>query len=100
LRFTFQDGVLLRTVLQLRTAKTTPRKLWEALDRLKRELPDELPLSGIRIAAERDAIVVKTGPSRWDAVTGQMLLDFEVATVGGDVVLFDATPERKSSATA
>jgi DNA-binding transcriptional MerR regulator len=100
LRFTFQDVVLLRTALQLRTAKTTPRKLREALARLKRDLPDELPLSGIRIAAEGDAIVVKTGPSRWDAVTGQMLLDFEVAKVGGDVVLFDATPERKSTAAA
>src|SRR6478609_9179698 len=86
--------------LQLRTAKTTPRKLREALARLKRELPDELPLSGIRVAAEGDEIVVKTGPSRWDAVTGQMLLDFEVAEVAGDVVLFDATPERKSTAAA
>lgn len=100
LRFTFQDVVLLRTALQLRTAKTTPRKLREALIRLKRELPDELPLSGIRIAAEGDAIVVKTGPSRYDAVTGQMLLDFEVAEVGGDVVLLDSAPERRSVAAA
>jgi hypothetical protein len=29
-----------------------------------------------------------------------MLLDFEVAKVGGDVVLFDATPERKNTAFA
>jgi tetratricopeptide (TPR) repeat protein len=100
LRFTFQDVVLLRTALQLRTAKTTPRKLREALARLKRQLPDELPLSGIRVAAEGDAIVVKTGPSRWDAITGQMLLDFEVAEVRGDVVLLDASPERKSVAAA
>jgi tetratricopeptide (TPR) repeat protein len=98
LRFSFQDVVLLRTALQLRTANTTPRKLRAALARLKRELPDELPLSGIRVAAEGDAIVVKTGPSRWDAVTGQMLLDFEVAEVAGDVVLLDSTPERKSIA--
>lgn len=100
LRFTFQDVVLLRTALQLRTAKTTPRKLRDALARLKRELPDELPLSGIRVAAEGDAIVVKTGPSRWDAVTGQMFLDFENAEIGGDVVLLDASPERKSTAAA
>ncbi|SAK86723.1 TPR repeat-containing protein [Caballeronia glebae] len=100
LRFSFQDVVLLRTALQLRTTKATPRKLREALARLKRDLPDELPLSGIRIAAEGDAIVVKTGPTRWDAVTGQMLLDFEVAEVAGDVVLLDATPAHKGLATA
>ena len=50
---------------------------------LKRELPEELPLSGIRVAAEGHSIVVKTGPSRWDAITGQMLLDFEVAELAG-----------------
>jgi tetratricopeptide (TPR) repeat protein len=100
LRFTFQDVVLLRTALQLRKAKTTPRKLREALARLKRDLPDELPLSGIRVAAEGNTIVVRMGPSRWDAVTGQMLLDFEVAEVGGDVILLDASPERTSIAAA
>lgn len=98
LRFSFQDVVLLRTALQLRTSNASPRKLREALARLRRELPDELPLSGIRVAAEGNDIVVKTGASRWDAVSGQMLLDFEVAEVAGDVVLLEATPERKSVA--
>lgn len=100
LRFTFQDVVLLRTALQLRTSKTSPRKLRDALARLKRDLPSELPLSGIRVAAVGEEIVVKSGPTRWDAVTGQMLLDFEVAEVGGDVVLLDATQERKGAAAA
>ncbi|KXV03252.1 hypothetical protein CR51_18920 [Caballeronia megalochromosomata] len=100
MRFSFQDVVMLRTALQLRSSRTSPRKIREALARLKRELPDTLPLSGIRVAAEGDSIVVKTGPSRWDAVTGQMLLDFEVAEVKGDVVVFDSTPERKSAAAA
>jgi tetratricopeptide (TPR) repeat protein len=100
LRFSFQDVVLLRTALQLRAAKMSPRKLREALTRLRRELPDALPLSGIRVAAEGDSIVVKTGPSRWDAVTGQMLLDFEVAEVAGNVVLLDAVPDRKDAAAA
>jgi tetratricopeptide (TPR) repeat protein len=100
LRFSFQDVVMLRTALQLRSAKTSPRKIREALARLKRDLPDELPLTGIRIVAEGDSIVVKTGPSRWNAMTGQMLFDFEVAEVKGDVVMLDATPERKSAAAA
>jgi tetratricopeptide (TPR) repeat protein len=97
-RFTFQDVVLLRTALQLRSAKIPPRKIVHALARLKAELPDELPLSGIRVTAVGNAIAVKTGPSQWDAITGQLLLDFEVAEIKGDVVFLDATPGQKNAA--
>jgi len=98
LRFSFQDVVLLRTALRLREADVAPRKISQALSRLKSDLPDELPLSGLRVTAEGGSVVVKTGPSQWDAVTGQLLLDFELAEVKGNVVLLDAAPERKSAA--
>lgn len=94
LRFTFQDVVLLRTALQLRSAKIPPRKIANALLRLKAELPDKLPLSGIRVTAVGNTIAVKTGPSRWDAITGQLLLDFEVADIKGDVVVLDPAPRQ------
>lgn len=71
--------MLLRTAIQLRSSKASSRKLRDALARLKRELPKELPLSGIRVAADGNSIVVKAKQSRWDAVTGQMLFDFELA---------------------
>jgi DNA-binding transcriptional MerR regulator len=48
LRFTFQDVVLLRTAFQLQSSKIPSRKILRALGKLKAELPDELPLSGIR----------------------------------------------------
>jgi tetratricopeptide (TPR) repeat protein len=98
LQFTFQDVVLLRTALQLRAAKIPPRKIVHALLRLKAELPDELPLSGIRVTAVGDTIAVKTGPSQWDANTGQFLLDIEVAEIRGDVVFLDTTPGQKDAA--
>ena len=100
LRFSFQDVVLLRAALRLREAGVSPRKIGRALSRLKSELPDELPLSGLRVTAEGGSVVVKTGPSQWDAVTGQLLLDFELAEVKGNVVLLDAAPERKSATAA
>jgi tetratricopeptide (TPR) repeat protein len=97
LRFTFQDVVLLRTAFQLQSSKIPSRKILRALGKLKGELPDELPLSGIRITAVGDSIAVKTGEDQWDATSGQHLLDFEVAPVKGDVAFLDATPRTLNS---
>lgn len=91
-RFTFQDVVLLRTALRLRAAHIPPRKVTQALSKLRDELPDELPLSGIRVSAVGNDVAVRTGPSQWDAITGQLLLDFEVAEIKGDVVFLDTAP--------
>lgn len=98
LRFTFRDVVVLRTAFQLQSAKISSRKILNALSRLQAELPEELPLSGIRVTAVGNTVAVKTGPSQWDANTGQLLLDFEVAEIKGDVVFLDATPRQKDAA--
>jgi tetratricopeptide (TPR) repeat protein len=98
LRFTFQDVVLLRTAFHLQSAKISSRKIVHALSRLRSELPDQLPLSGIRVTAVGNTIAVKTGPSQWDANTGQLLLDFEVAEIKGDVVFLDSAPGQKDAA--
>jgi tetratricopeptide (TPR) repeat protein len=97
-RFTFQDVVLVRTALQLRAARIPPRKIILALSQLRTALPDELPLTGIRVSAVGSDVVVKTGPSQWDAITGQLLLDFEVAQVKGDVVFLETAPSGKKAA--
>ena len=98
LRFTFRDVVVLRTAFQLQSAKISSRKIIHALSRLQAELPDELPLSGIRVTAVGNTVAVKTGPSQWDANTGQLLLDFEVAEIKGDVVFLDTRPRQKDAA--
>jgi tetratricopeptide (TPR) repeat protein len=97
LRFTFQDVVVLRTAFQLQSAKIASRKILRALAKLKAELPEELPLSGIRITAVGDSVAVKTGLEQWDAVSGQHLLDFEVAPIKGDVTFLDSTPRNLKS---
>ncbi|WP_370469751.1 tetratricopeptide repeat protein [Caballeronia sp. SBC2] len=97
LRFTFQDVVLLRTAFQLQSSKIPSRKILHALGKLKADLPEELPLSGIRITAVGDTIAVKTGEDQWDATSGQHLLDFEVAPVKGDVAFLDTTPRNLKS---
>jgi tetratricopeptide (TPR) repeat protein len=97
LRFTFRDVVVLRTAFQLQSANISSRKILAALARLKAELPDELPLSGIRVTAVGNTVAVKTGPSQWDANTGQLLLDFEIAEIKGDVVFLETSPEQKDA---
>jgi hypothetical protein len=76
-RFTFQDVVLLRTAHRLRTAQVPSRKLLRALARLKGELPPQLPLSGVRLSAVDRGVVVHEGPLRWEAESGQLLLELD-----------------------
>jgi tetratricopeptide (TPR) repeat protein len=92
LRFSFQDVVVLRTAFQLQSAKIASRKILRAIARLKADLPEELPLSGIRITAVGDSVAVRTGAEQWDAASGQHLFDFEVAPVRGDVAFLDSSP--------
>ncbi len=87
-RFTFQDVVLLRTAVELQAANIPPRKILSALKKLRATLPDELPLSGLRISAVGNAVTVRNGRSQWHADTGQMVMDFEVAPDRGTVALF------------
>ena len=99
-RFSFQDVVLLRTAYQLRQAKIAPRKLLRSLRLLRSRLPQELPMSGLRIRAVGTDVAVKDGDAQWEAQSGQMLLDLEVMGVGGNAVAFLQHPAAASTPTS
>jgi tetratricopeptide (TPR) repeat protein len=80
-RFSFQDVVLLRTAAGLRAASIAPARVKRALARLKRQLPEGRPLSGVAIAAEGNRIIVRDGGARWNPESGQVLFDFRVAEI-------------------
>lgn len=86
-RFTFQDVVLLRTAYSLQRADIAPRKIIRSLRQLKATLPDELPLTGLRITAVGNEIAVRSGDTQWHVESGQLLLDFEVKPARGNVTL-------------
>jgi tetratricopeptide (TPR) repeat protein len=86
-QFSFQDVVLLRTAHRLQAAKIPPRRIVKALASLREQLPEQLPLSGLRISAVGNDVAVQEGGVQWDAESKQMLLDFEVAPAGGTVAL-------------
>lgn len=91
-RFSFRDVVLLRTAHQLQRADIPTRKIVRALQRLKATLPAELPLSGLRITAVGSTIAVSERGSRWEAESGQLLMDFEVAATRGAVAFVEREP--------
>jgi tetratricopeptide (TPR) repeat protein len=88
LRFTFQDLMLLRTAHALQASGIPPRRILRSLARLKANLPRELPLTGLRITAIGADVAVRDREGRWQADSGQLLMDFDVAPSGGGEVAF------------
>jgi tetratricopeptide (TPR) repeat protein len=84
-RFTFQDVVLLRTAHHLKAAKIPSRRLLNSLKQLKANLPAEIPLTGLRIRAMGNDVAVRNADAQWEADSGQLLMDFEVAASKGTV---------------
>jgi tetratricopeptide (TPR) repeat protein len=78
-RFSFQDLIVLRTAQALAEANVSRRRITKSLRELRRHLPDSMPMSGLSIGAVADRVVVREGGSRWQAESGQYLLEF-----GGD----------------
>jgi len=94
-RFSFQDVMLLRTAHSLRAARITPKRIMHALEKLRAALPPDVPLTGLRIIAVGSEVTVHDRAGHWSADSGQMLLDFEVAAVEGQLSIL---PARDSQA--
>lgn len=95
-RFSFQDVVLLRTAHSLQSANIPPRRILRSLQRLKATLPAQLPLTGLRITAIGNEIAVHEGHTRWEPESGQLLMDFELAPSGTEVVVLAREPDARS----
>jgi tetratricopeptide (TPR) repeat protein len=76
-RFSFQDLIVLRTAQALADSHVSQRRITRSVRELRRTLPDAMPLSGLSISAVADRVVVREGARRWQAESGQYLLEFE-----------------------
>lgn len=99
LRFSFQDLIVLRTAQGLAEANVPQRRITRAVRELRRHLPDRMPLSGLSISAVADQVVVREGRRRWQADSGQYLLEFEGNPAKGrlEVIQRDPTPHEAPS---
>jgi tetratricopeptide (TPR) repeat protein len=79
--YSFQDIVLLRTARELLDAKVPTRRVREALEALRKQLPVGRPLSAVRVSAVGDRVLVREDDSVWEPDSGQIQMDFSVADV-------------------
>ncbi len=96
LRFSFQDLVLLRAAKELVEKRVAPRRVRAALAKLRSDLPQDRPLSGLSISADGGRVVVRDGRSRWNPESGQSLFDFQISEIARRV----APLARRSAADA
>ncbi len=89
-RFTFQDLVVLRAAQSLVAAKLPTTRILRSLRRLRTQLPPQLPLSGLRVEAVGDSVVVRDGDAQWQPDDGQYVLRFHVASPASRLAFLDA----------
>jgi len=88
--FSFQDVSLLRTALKLAEARIPPRRIRVALSELRRQVPEERPLSAIAVAVDGDEVIARDERSVWNPESGQTHFDFMAAPLGADAPAFDS----------
>lgn len=93
-RFDFRDLVLLRTALELENSGVSPRRLLRSLRDLKRQLPEDRPLTAIRITLEADELVVQDDDLAWNPESGQVRMGLQVESTGANVESLDRRRAR------
>jgi tetratricopeptide (TPR) repeat protein len=88
-RFSFQDLVVLRAAAALVDARLPTTKILRSLRRLRTQIPPQIPLSGLRVEAVGDAVVVREGNAQWQTHDGQYVLRFHVESPGGRLAFLD-----------
>ena len=84
-RFSFQDLIVLRAARALRAANVPSYRITRSLRSLRRRLPESAPLSGLKISAVGDRVVVADGRAKWQADTGQYVLELDVSVADGEL---------------
>ena len=94
-RFSFQDLVVLRAAQALVEAKLSTTRILRSLRRLRSQVPPRVPLSGLRVEAVGDAVVVREGDAQWQTHDGQYVLRFQVESPGGRLAFLDVPPASR-----
>jgi len=81
--FSFSDLIAIRTIVELRGKGFRSRQIAQAVDSLRRKLEGvREPLSELRILSNGRKIAVQVAGHRMEALTGQILIDFEASELG------------------
>lgn len=92
--FSFTDLIALKTVQKLRQNRIPSKKIGRALESLKTKLSDvERPLSELKITSEGRTISVQVAGEMMEAISGQMLFNFDTAAAAN----LKSFPERPAN---
>jgi tetratricopeptide (TPR) repeat protein len=97
-QFSFQDLIVLRTAKALAAANVPRKRITRSVRELRRHLPASMPLSGLSICAVADRVVVKEGKTRWQAESGQYLLEFEGNPADGSLSIIERSAASEPDA--
>lgn len=85
--YTFQDLIALRATHGLLEQQVRLKDVVQAIGALRRALPRVTrPLQELRIVSDGRKVVVQAEDGVYEPVSGQMVLDFRVETLRGDIV--------------
>lgn len=78
--YSFSDLIAIRTIVELRGKGFRSRQIAEAVDSLRHKLEGvKQPLSELRILSNGKKIAVRVAGHRMEAISGQILFDFEAS---------------------
>jgi tetratricopeptide (TPR) repeat protein len=91
--YSFRDLIALRALCELRAHRFPARKISRALDSLKQRLSEvEHPLSELKIFSDGRHIAVRVAGQNMEAMTGQILFDFDTAELARVQAMAPAPP--------
>jgi len=92
--YSFSDLIALQTLIKLREGHIQGRQIGQAMDSLREKLNwVKQPLSELRIVSDGKKITVHVSGQKMEAISGQILFDFDAAELGG----VRSFPARKHS---
>ena len=93
--YSFSDLIALQTIVKLREQHIPVRQIGEAIEALRNKLDwVKQPLSELRIVSDGRKIAVHVAGQKMEAISGQILLDFEAASLSA----VRSFPDRKGAA--
>jgi len=82
--YLFPDLIAIKTLIKLRDNRIATRQIGKALASLRRKLDwIKEPLSELRIVSDGRKISVHVAGQKMEAISGQILFDFDAAALGG-----------------
>jgi tetratricopeptide (TPR) repeat protein len=95
--YSFSDLIAIQTIVKLRQHHIRTRQIGQALASLRRKLDwIKQPLSELRVVSDGRKIAVHVAGQKMEAITGQILFDFDAASLGA-VAAFPQRKQRSAS---